>query len=137
MNHLRRLSNRIPIRIPAGEDGFTGRECPISDCRGYFKIEFGTGLDGEDLLCHCPYCGHSDAHDHFWTQEQIKYLRSVAIQKLSDAIIKDLKGLEFDIKPEGSFGIGISMKVSSSGQSFRIHHYRADISHEFEKPCHA
>ena len=48
MSHLSKLGNRISIPIKPDEDGFTGRECPHSDCEGYFKIELGTGLEGRD-----------------------------------------------------------------------------------------
>ena len=112
MNHLRRLGNRVSVSIPADNDGFTGRECPRADCKGYFKIEFGTGLEGEGIPCHCPYCDHTASHDHFWTKAQIKYAKSVAMRKITDAIHKDFKKLEFDHKAKGAFGIGISMKVS-------------------------
>ena len=80
MDHLRRLGNSISIPIPADEDAFTGRECPQPDCEGYFKIELGTGHKDEGLPCHCPYCGHSAGHDHFWTKEQIEYAKSVAMR---------------------------------------------------------
>lgn len=123
MDHLRRLGNGISIPIPADEDAFTGRQCPQPECKGYFKIEFGTGLTGEDLPCHCPYCGHTDGYDHFWTKEQIEYAESVAMRKITDALHKDLKRLEFDHKPKGAFGIGISMKVEP-GRPTAIHHYR-------------
>ena len=123
MDHLRRLGNRVSISIPADESGFTGRECPQSDCEGYFKIEFGTGIEGEGLLCHCPYCGHADGHDEFWTKEQIEYAKSVVMRKITDALHKDLKKLEFDHRPQGAFGIGISMKVDP-GRRTPIHHYR-------------
>ena len=123
MNHLRLLGEGIPIDIPVDEEGFTGRECPNPDCDGYFKIVFGTGLEGEKLPCHCPYCGHTAPHDQFWTQEQIQYVRSVALRKISDAFRKDLKALEFDHKPRGGFGIGISMKVEFD-RSVSIHRYR-------------
>ena len=72
MDNLRRLGDRISIRITSDKDGFTGRECPQPDCKGYFKIEFGTGLKGESLSCHCPYCGHAAGHDHFWTKQMVK-----------------------------------------------------------------
>ena len=123
MDHLRRLGNSISIPIPADENGFTGRECPQLHCEGYFKIQIGTGLKGKGLPCHCPYCGHAAEHDQFWTKEQIKYVRSIAMQRISDAIHKDLKKLEFNHKPKGSFGIGVSMKVRR-GQRPRIHYYR-------------
>ena len=123
MRHLRQLRNRISVPITAGEDGFTGRECPNTDCEGYFKIVSGTGLEGDGLPCHCPYCGHTASHDEFWTQEQIRYAKSVAMRRISDAIRKDLKSLEFSQKPRGPFGIGLSMKVKT-GPPLPIHHYR-------------
>ena len=123
MDHLRRLGTSIPISILPDENRFTGRECPQPDCEGYFKIEFGTGLKGTGLPCHCPYCGHAAAHDQFWTKEQIEYARSVAIRRITDAIHKDFKEMEFDHKPQGAFGIGLSLKVKR-GQQAPIHYYR-------------
>lgn len=114
MDHLRRLGNRFSIPIQADENALTGRECPQPGCEGYFKIEFGTGLKGEGLPFHCPYCGHTAGHDQFWTKEQIEYAKSVVMRQITDAFHKDLKKLEFDHKPIGSFGIGISMKVKES-----------------------
>ena len=123
MTHLRRVGNSISIRIQPDEDGFTGRECPNSECEGYFKIEFGTGLEGESLPCHCPYCGHTAPHDHFWTKAQLEYAQSVAIRQVTDAFRKDLKKLEFDHKPKGPFGIGSSLKVKP-GRLPPIRYYR-------------
>ncbi len=123
MDHLRRLGNSMSIPIPADDDGFTGRECPQADCEGYFKIELGTGLKGEGLPCHCPYCGHTTGHDQFWTKEQIEYAKSVAIRKITDAFYEDLKKLQFEHKPRDSFGIGISMKIRP-GRPTPIHSYR-------------
>jgi len=123
MGHLRQLGNTISIPISADENAFTGRECPQPDCEGYFKIELGTGLKGQGLPCHCPYCGHTAGHDQFWTKEQIEYAKSIAIRKITDAIHKDLKKLEFDHKPKGAFGIGFSMKVKP-GRPTPIHYYR-------------
>ena len=121
-NNLKRLGNQFSIPITADEDGYLGRECPQDECLGYFKITPGTGIQGPSP-CHCPYCGHSGDSKTFFTQEQIDYARSVVIRQVSDAIHKDLKTLEFDHKPRGSFGIGISMKVTQ-GQRRPIQHYR-------------
>ena len=123
MDHLRRLGNSISIPIPPDENGFTGRECPNPDCEGYFKIEFGTGLKGEGLPCHCPYCGHTAGHESFLTKEQIEYFKSVALKSLTDAFYNDLKKLEFDHRPTGGLGIGLSMKVTRRGPT-PIHYYR-------------
>ena len=123
MDHLRRLGNRISVRIPADRNRFTGRKCPQPDCEGYFKIEPGTGLKGEGLPCHCPYCGHAAGHDQFWTKEQIEYAKSVAMRRITDAFHEDLKELEFDDRPNGAFGIGLSLTVERGLQP-PIHYYR-------------
>ena len=70
-----RLGTSISILISEDEHSFTGRECPQPDCEGYFTIAFGTGLEGDGLPCHCPYCGHVAGHDQFWTKAQIEILR--------------------------------------------------------------
>lgn len=123
MDNLRRLGDKISNPIQADEGGFTGRECLQSNCESYFKIEFGTGLKGEGLPRHCPYCGHTARQDHFWTKEQIEYAKSVAMKQITDSLQKDLKKLEFDHKPKGGFGIGIFMKFKP-GAPVSIHHYR-------------
>lgn len=116
------MPKQVEIRIPPGEDGMTGRECPVRKCLGYFKVESGTGLKGSGLPCHCPYCGHTEGHDKFLTKEQIEYAKSVALNHITGAIIKDLKALEFNHRPRGAFGIGISMRVE--GRPHPIHYYR-------------
>jgi Zn ribbon nucleic-acid-binding protein len=131
MDHLRRLGNRITIPIPTDESGFTGRECP--NCKGYFKVQFGTGLKGKNLPCHCPYCGHVADHDHFWTEEQIEYAISIAIGDVTKALNKDLKKFEFNHKPRKPFGIGVSLKVKP-GRPTPIRYYR-EKQLEMEVTC--
>lgn len=131
--HLRRLEKGIRVSLPADEDGFTGRQCPDSDCRGYFKIEFGTGLDGEDIPCHCPYCGYVDDQAEFMTDAQGRYVMSIAEREAMDAVHKTLKAMEFDIKPKGAFGIGLSMKVEKPRPAL-IRHY-SELELESEVVC--
>ena len=104
-SNLQNLGNNIKIPISSDEDGFVGRECPNLECEGYFKVQFGTGLKGENLPCYCPYCGHRSSHDHFWTKEQIEYIKSFALREITDALCNDLKKLEFNHKSRGAFGI--------------------------------
>jgi hypothetical protein len=99
------------ISIPTDGNGLTGRECPVKDCLGYFKVKFGTGLKGDNIPCVCPYCGHRGHHDTFWTQEQLQYAQSIAMREVSDLMVQELKKMEFNIPARGAFGIGISMKV--------------------------
>lgn len=125
MKNLRNPRNQISISLPTDDSGYLGRECPSSDCKGYFKIINGTGLSGV-TDCHCPYCGHTADQSEFSTPDQIEYAKSVAIREITNAFAKDLKRLEFDIKPSGAFGIGLSMKVKH-GEPHPIHWYREKI----------
>jgi hypothetical protein len=34
----------VNVSIPTDEAGLLGRECPVSDCLGYFKVKPGTGI---------------------------------------------------------------------------------------------
>jgi hypothetical protein len=122
MSNVERLGNQISVPLTQDKDGYLGRECPVKTCLGYFKITPGTGLKGP-APCHCPYCGHSGEHNTFFTPEQIEYARSVAIRRITDAVHQDLKALEFEHKPQGAFGIGFSMKVTSSAPH-PIRYYR-------------
>lgn len=107
---LRSLGNKVNVPIRLDEDGYLGRECPNPECEEYFKITPGTGIKGP-APCHCPYCGHTGESKTFWTKDQIEYAKSVVKQKVVEAVRQDLKSMEFDHKPRGSFGIGISMKL--------------------------
>ena len=122
MSHLSRLPSQFSISIPPDKDGLIGRECPVKECEGYFKIQPGTGLKGENLPCRCPYCGHAARQQEFFTKAQIEYAKSIVINQVTGAMLKDLKSLEFNHRPTGGFGIGISMKVE--GRPHPIRHYR-------------
>jgi len=122
MKHLERLGNQFSISVPVDQDGLTARECPVDSCEGHFKIQLGTGLTGKNLPCYCPYCGHCAPHNQFFTKAQIEYAKSVVLNKVTGAILKDFKELEFEHKPSGGFGIGMSMKVQ--GRPHPVRYYR-------------
>jgi hypothetical protein len=109
--NLEAIGNRVSVPVPKDESGFLGRECPVAECLGYFKVKPGTGLTGPGLSCHCPYCGHSGDPTSYWTKEQIEYAKSVVVRQFVDAVRKDLKQFEFDYPAKGAFGIGFSMKL--------------------------
>jgi len=122
MKYLSRLGSQIRISLPPDEEGLIGRECPVAECEGYFKLEPGTGLKGENLPCHCPYCGHKADSDKFFTKAQVEYAKSVVLSQVTGTLLKDLKALEFNHRPRGGFGTGVSIKVT--GQSTPIRRYR-------------
>lgn len=109
--------------IPKDHEGYLGRECPQQQCEGYFKVRPGTGLTGTNLPCTCPYCGYTGPADRFWTKDQVEYAKSVALRDIVEGMRTDLKKLEFNHKPQGGYGIGISMKVEH-GPPLPIRHYR-------------
>jgi hypothetical protein len=116
------LGNTVSVTLQPDENGFMGRECP--SCEAYFKIQPGTGLKGKDLPCHCPYCGHTDSHNRFVTKDQVEHTKSVALRQVTGAILKDLKSMEFDHRPRGGFGIGLSLEVKGSPTPVRLYSER-------------
>ena len=122
MRHIDKLGSQFSISIPPDEDGLIGRQCPAPECESYFKIQLVTGLKGETLPCHCPYCGHTAGQDKFFTKAQLGYAKSIVLNRVTGALLKDLKSLKFSHRPRGTFGIGINMKVT--GQPTPIRHYR-------------
>ncbi|MEA2919061.1 MAG: hypothetical protein QOJ15_11142 [Bradyrhizobium sp.] len=113
----------VTVKLSTDEHGYVGKECPEPECLGYFKVTPGTGLKGSDLPCHCPYCGYTGSHKRFYTPEQIAYAKSVVVRQFSDKLVATLKKMEFDHKPRGAFGIGMSLKVQP-GERPPIQQYR-------------
>jgi len=113
----------MKISMPTDENGLTGRECPNPECLGTFKIKFGTGLKGENLPCHCPYCGHVAPHDQFWTQEQLAYIQSIAMNEVSKALKAFTQDWDRDLRRQtrNSF---IKMSVDFKGGHHPIRYYQ-------------
>lgn len=122
--------NMINIEIPVLTDdsGFVGRECP--ECEQYFKVKFGTGLDTTE--CICPYCGHKNNHDQFYTKDQIKYIESYVekyafeqlLKPALDEINQSFKKLEYQTR---NSMFQIKVKSSYNNISYTIDYY-----HEIE-----
>lgn len=123
MTHLQNLGDYFSIPTVPDLNGYIGRECPAPSCEGYFKITPGTGLSSSPQM-YCPYCGNGSDATRFATKAQVEYAKSVVLNQLTGALLKDLQALEFEHRPRGGFGIGISMKVE--GQPLPIRQYRED-----------
>lgn len=131
--NLEQIGKRIDVSLPTDGRGHLGRECPQPECLGYFTIKPGTGLRRKDLPCHCPYCGYVSSHNRFFTSDQIEYAKSAARRQVVDAIRQDLKQMEFNHRPKGGFGIGISLKVQP-GRPVPLHQY-AEKTLETDVTC--
>jgi hypothetical protein len=114
---------KLQVTMANDEEGFFGRECPNDDCLGYFKIELGTGLKGESLPCHCPYCGHTGPHNTFWTQDQLKYLRSASIREVQKYVGNMLKRTFPPSRPRHGDFISISFKYKA-GRPLPLYRYQ-------------
>lgn len=121
MRNTRGIGNQIRVSLPTDENGLISRECP--SCESAFKIKLGTGLKGDNLPCHCPYCGHKSDMSEFNTAEQIEYAKSVAIKQIMGALQKDLEqwGRELERSTRNSF---IKMKVDFKRETHPIQYYR-------------
>lgn len=83
----------ISIPLPIGPDNLIGRECPNEQCLKYFRIQPGTGLKGENLPCHCPYCGHTGPQNTFHTPEQINHTKAAGKAILQNALNEFVKNV--------------------------------------------
>lgn len=119
------FTETIRVEIPSDAEGYTGRECPVEECRRYFKVKGGTGLPGP-APCVCPYCGHTGPPDEFYTEAQIEYAQSIAMNRASARILRDLKKLEVRPDPRAFISIGVTVR----GSPHPIAHYR---EHELEQ----
>lgn len=78
---------QLRVALTPDEKGYTGRECP--SCERYFKVKFDTGLPTTFQMC--PYCGHKDDGNKFFTQDQIKYIHGVAANEVISPQVEKLK----------------------------------------------
>jgi hypothetical protein len=106
--------------LSADTEGYVGRQCTHKACGKYFKVKPGTGLSNQPKAF-CPYCGRDDVPSDFMTDEQKEYVLSLVGDQVMEEAYRRLKRHEVDIKPSGSFGIGMSLKISRSPE--RIHYY--------------
>jgi uncharacterized protein YbaR (Trm112 family) len=95
------------VQINSDEEGYLGRECPT--CERYFKIKPRMGIP--DLKqCYCPYCRHHGSQDEYWTRNQIEYAQSVALNKISGDLLKEMKKMDRKPKKNELVSIGITVK---------------------------
>jgi len=114
------MEKKIQISIPTDENGYTGRECPL--CEQYFKVKFGTGLPISYQIC--PYCGHKDESTHFFTTNQVEYLKSSIAKNFIEPILDDVKKNIKKLESKNSF---IQIKVKTSPHKFTIEKYQEEI----------
>lgn len=101
----------LKIGLTPDENGLIGRECP--SCEEYFKIKPGTGLPITYTIC--PYCGHKDGNNNFFTKDQVNYMKGIiANEVLAPALETFRKSLKKELR---------NFKPSNTPISFPINHY--------------
>jgi len=98
----------IPLRPDA--EGYIGRECPVKECTGHFKITPGTGLEDPNG-CYCPYCGYHAEHDEFYTQAQIEYAKSIVMREVTRELHGMLEGMARQMRSRPGALIQLSARV--------------------------
>lgn len=111
------MNQKIQVPLPTDENGYIGRECP--SCEQYFKVKPGTGLPITYYIC--PYCGHKDEDNKFYTKSQIEYIQSYITKKIFEPLINDLNKSLKHLETKNSF---IQIKVKTSPHRFTIKHYQ-------------
>jgi hypothetical protein len=121
MRNLRNIGT-IKISLPTDEKGLVSRACPNPECKGGFKVKIGTGIKGENIPCHCPYCGHKNDMSEFNTSEQIEYAKSIAISQIKNALEKDIRdwGRQLERSTRNGF-VKLSMDYKSHAQPIRYY----------------
>lgn len=100
--------------IKSDEDGYWDKECPNPECLSKFKVNVDDWINlySEDEV-HCPFCGHIESSDKWWTTEQIEQAKRQAVEnieaRLGQALQKDAKVFN-RTSPKGF--ITISMKYT-------------------------
>lgn len=88
----------IPVTINSDNKGYFDRECPNENCQYTFKInmeDWQEKVSAEEV--HCPFCGHVDTSDKWWTQAQLKAVHQLvgdlAISYIQSELGKSFKDL--------------------------------------------
>src|SRR5258708_11890074 len=63
-----------------------------------------------ERVLHCPYCGHTEDRQQFFTPEQWDYAKSLILRHITGMFQQQLKRLERRPDPHAFLSIGISVK---------------------------
>lgn len=115
------MTDHMQFSIPIKPDdaGFMGRECPVQECQGHFKVKLGTGLTNISTSF-CPYCGYKDSNDKFFTKEQVEYAKSIVLNKITGDLLREMKKMEIRPNPQAFMSFGVKIE----GQPYPIHRYK-------------
>ena len=98
-----------------------GRECPDSNCKGYFKVRLGNVNDIDSLSC--PYCGAKGGKLDFLTADQLKYVKTIAAKQLVEPILKDFAKKINGLNRRQRGGL-IQLSFSVKHKGVRLHRYQ-------------
>jgi len=102
----------MSVSLPTDDDGRRAHECPDESCSpGYFKVMPGTGITGGQESIFCPYCRKEESPDKFFTKEQIRFAKDIAMREAHDGIERMLKE---------TLGLGTSGRKKIGGGLFSV-----------------
>jgi hypothetical protein len=114
----------MKIRVPlaSDEEGMVGRQCPHEECKKYFKVRTEEFSAFTDDKFSCPYCGITAHPRDFLTQNQLEYVKSVAVRQVLGPSLDELKSLEREPDSNTFFSIGVKVDITG-----------LDVAQYFEK----
>lgn len=118
MRELRRMArgDQVTVSIETDPDGYIDQVCPSQGCEFRFKIHMDDRDEKvSDNAMFCPFCGHTDNTQEWFTQEQKKYFESAMLTHVDKRITRAMKN---DARhsnrqqPKGGF-LHLTMSVNS------------------------
>lgn len=102
----------ISVTIPLDEHEFLDRQCHSDNCGRYFKVLNADWEKADIEEAVCPFCGHRDEVSEFNTDEQLSFVRDVALASVMGELQRSLSGLNRKFSSSGSFRVSIETKFS-------------------------
>lgn len=111
------------VSISGDDDNYFDRECPALECLAQFKVLMEDWRDKvRDEEVFCPFCGHADDAQKWWTQKQLSHAREAAVAiiqgTIGHALHRDAQRFNQN-QPKGRF-ISMSLRVDNRPQRVPI-----------------
>lgn len=128
---LRRLDGEhsVSVAVPSDDDGYWDRECPSEECQFVFKIneeDWKNRVRDEEVFC--PFCGHTADSGAWWTQDQIRHAKDVALDGIKNQINQAMKrdARRFNRRQSRNSFISMKMKVQNTPR-LPMRRYRSEV----------
>ena len=111
---------RVKVSVPLDADGYFDRHCPRQGCGFDFKVVFEDWRDKvSDEVAFCPFCGYAASPSLFNTEQQLEYLKAVALGEIQRMIADQLRQTAAQFNRQAPRGF-ISMRLEVNTPPIRV-----------------